>query len=230
MSDVSPVELRKFTAREGESIETILRRGIEHLGGLGKKATIELRLIPSGGSGAASVHSIILTPAGAFLHSKRIKKPVLVAISTPEAFHRMAEGSYCPVQAYLDGELRVHGNVDLGKEILRNLFGPSNTQSLVCPTLHGESYTLEEPGYPVGSLTFSGEFFTPFGEVEIVYDFGSGFYQQIVTADSSGSFATTETGIYCGPIPGRGNIGVVVTATDNSTGKSTSQGYTTPCS
>jgi hypothetical protein len=230
MSVETQVEPREATGQESEPIEAIIKRMLPHLGGLGKKATVELRLIPAGGSGAASVHSVILSPAGAFLHPHRVKKPTLVAISTPEAFSRMAEGSYSLVQAYLDGELKVHGNVDLGKEIVRNLPGPANTPPLVCPTLYNENYKLEEPGFPVGSLTFSGEFFTPFGEVEIVYDYGSGFYQQIVMANSSGTFTTTEIGIYCGPIPGRGNVGVVVTATDLATGKYTTQGYVTPCS
>lgn len=44
--------------------------------------------------------------------------------TAPETFLAMAAGSYAPVQAYLDGRLRVRGDVDLAKRVLRHLAGP----------------------------------------------------------------------------------------------------------
>jgi putative sterol carrier protein len=45
-------------------------------------------------------------------------------LTAPETFQRMAEGTYSPVQAFLDGKLRVRGDIDLAKRILRHLAGP----------------------------------------------------------------------------------------------------------
>lgn len=78
------------------------------------------------------------------------------------------------------------------------------------------------------SLTLVGEFFTPGGTVVVDYNVGSSFYQQIVTTDSDGTFRVTEGGIFCGPIPGS-QFGVIVTAYDVSSGKSTTKGFETPC-
>jgi hypothetical protein len=72
-------------------------------------------------------------------------------------------------------------------------------------------------------------FFTPGGTVELVYDYGSGRYQLITTADASGNFTVTEMGIPCGDIPGRPGVGVIVTATDLASGLYITQNYPTPC-
>jgi hypothetical protein len=149
-----------------------------------------------------------------------------VAIITSEAFYRVTDGSYSPVQAYLDGKLKLLGNVNVGKRLIAHLAG-SGTTAGVCPTLINESWKIDSPG--IGSLTFTGEFFTAHGTVEVVYDWGGGFYQRIVTADASGKFTLTEGSLFCGDIPGHPGVGVIVTATDLATGQSTTQSYSTPC-
>jgi putative sterol carrier protein len=222
MSAESYVHLRKLTVREGEPIEDILQRGAEHLRGLGEKATIQFRFTDSG-----STYSILLTPSGAFVHPKHLTKPTLVVITNSKDFYHIAEGSYSPLQAYLDGKMRILGNVELGRQIIKHLSNGTGTQVNVCPILVAESWELDGPGY--GSVTLTGDFFTPGGTVEIVYNWGGGFYQQIVTADSSGSFTVTQGDIYCGDIPGDPGVGVIVTATDISTGKYTTKNYSTPC-
>ncbi|MBV8378470.1 MAG: SCP2 sterol-binding domain-containing protein [Verrucomicrobia bacterium] len=116
MSTESYVHLRKLTARENEPIEDILQRGAEHLCGLGEKATVQFRFKDSGSS-----YSILLTPSGAFVHPKHIKKPTLVVITNSKEFYQMAEGSYSPLQAYFDGKMRILGNVELGRQIIKHL-------------------------------------------------------------------------------------------------------------
>jgi SCP-2 sterol transfer family len=233
LSAESYFKLPKLTEQDGEPVEHILRRAAERLRGLTHKATIQLRLLRVGGTAATSIHSMRLTPAGAFLHAGNVTKPTLVVITTAEAFNQMAEGSYSPVQAYLDGKIKLEGNIDLGRQIFKQLGGSvprqlgGPTQDPVCPTLTNESWKLDEPG--VGSLTVSGLFFTPGGTVDIVYDWGGGFYQQHPTANSEGGFTVTEGGLFCGDIPGHPGVGVILTATDLSTGLYTTQGYPTPC-
>ena len=179
--------------------------------------------------GGSGTHFIVLTPSGASVQTGPIaaNKPTLVAIISLEAFYQVADGSYSPLQAYLDKKLRLLGNVDVGRRIIEHLKA-SGTSSGVCPILVNESWTLNGPGY--GLLRVTGEFFTPNGTAEIVYDWGGGFYQRITTADNNGNFTITEGFLPCGDIPGHPGVGVIVTATDIATGQSTkSEGYATPC-
>jgi hypothetical protein len=85
------------------------------------------------------------------------------------------------------------------------------------------------PGSVDGSLTLSGDFFTPNGVVDIVYDWGGGLYQQVRTASSSGQFTVIQGGIPWGDIPGHPGVGVIVTATDTVSGQYTTKSYSTPC-
>ena len=71
--------------------------------------------------------------------------------------------------------------------------------------------------------------FTPGGTVVLDYDVGGYNLQQFVIANSNGSFRSTEPGIVCGPLPESPPYGVIVTAYDQSSGKSTRQGFPTPC-
>jgi putative sterol carrier protein len=236
MSAESYVYLRKLTTQDGEPIEDILQRGAEQLHGLVEKGILQFRLTDT-----RSTYSILLTSSGAFVHTEHVTKPTLVVITTSDAFFDIAKGSYSPVQAYLDGKVRILGDVDLGRRVILHLAGsgtqvapcltareeaPIPAAPIVTPWLATESWKLDGPGF--GSLTLTGRFFTPFGTVEIEYDWGGGFYRQIADADSSGSFTVTET-LYCGDIPGRPGVGVVVTAIDLASGKSTTQAYPTPC-
>lgn len=228
MSNESFIKLRKLTTRDDEPIEAILERGVSYLQGLKEKATLQLRISGVGDKRGSSTHFILLTPSGSSLQTGAVAdtKPTLVAIINSEAFYRVAEGSYSPVQAYLDGKLKLLGNVNVGKRLITHLAG-SGTTAGVCPILTNESWKIDGPGF--GSLTFTGEFFTHNGTVEIVYDWGGGFYQRIVTADSNGTFTITEGNLFCGDIPGHPGVGVIVTATDLATGQSTTQSYSTPC-
>jgi putative sterol carrier protein len=121
MSDKSHPKLLKLTEKDGETVEKIVKKALPHFGGMKEKATIQLRVLPVGNAHGKAVYSIGLTPSGAFLHKHNAIKPTLVVIMTSEAFHGMAEGSYSPVQAYHDGKLELHGNVDLARNIVTHL-------------------------------------------------------------------------------------------------------------
>ena len=187
-----------------------------------------MRILPANGTGPKVSHFLQLTPAGAtLLPSAPPGMPTLVTIMTHDAFNSIAGGTYSPLQAYLDGKLKVHGNVGLGQQIIQHLAG-SGSQTAVCPTLSSGSWRLD--GIGIGSLTLSGQFFTLGGTVQILYNWGGGQYEKIVTADGTGAWTATESNLYCGDIPGHPGVGVIVTATDLSTGQYVTKNYSTPCS
>ena len=224
----SYVKLRKLTTKHGDSIEDILHLAAEQMAGLTEKATIQLRLIRVDEAAAKSIYSIQLTPGGCFLQTENFTKPTLVVLTTAKTFRQIAEGSYSPVQAYLDGRLHLQGDVGLGKRVILHLAG-SGANVNVCPILDAESWQPDGNGR-TGSLTFSGFNFTPGGRVDIHYNWGGGTFRRIVAADAAGRFTVTEGNIPCGDIsPG---VGVIVSAFDLSSGQNLitgDQSYSTPC-
>ena len=225
MSEESYIRLRDLGMKAGESVKDVIQRNLSQLRGLNEKAVVQLR-ITGLDKQTPERYSIALTPSGASLQTQDFPKPTLAAILSSDTFTRIANGSYSPVQAYVDGKLKLIGNVDVGKRLIRHMAG-SGTTAGVCPTLFNESWHLDGIGY--GHITFSGEFFSHNGTVQISYDWGGGFYEQIVVADGSGQFTTTQNNLFCGDIPGHPGVGVIVTATDLATGAYTTQGYGTPC-
>lgn len=221
--------LRPLTEASETSVQAILATVADRLRGFAENTTVELRVQPNGDAGGTrTVHTLRLTGDDVSVHSGTATKPALVAITTLDTFHRMAQGTYAPVQAFLDGKLRLGGNVDLGRRIIDHLT-PTDNQTSVHPTLGNGTYQLDAPGSQFGSLTLTGCLFTPNGAVQLVYNYGSGQYEQFTTADTNGVFTVTQRWLFCGDIPGLPGVGVIVTANDSASGQSTSRNYATPC-
>jgi putative sterol carrier protein len=228
MANESFIKLRKLTVRDDEPIEDIVKRGADELRKVGATATVEIRLIDARGTKARTSFTVEHTPAGTSVHPRSAQKPDFVVITTHEAFRRMAGGTYSPFQAFLNGDLKVHGNAEIGRQIVRHLSPAGGGGSTCNPMLYNESYNPAGPDG--GSLTLSGCCFTPNGTVLLNYDFGSGAFESPISADANGQFLNfLQPGIGCGDIPNHPGVGVIVTATDLATGKSTTQGYATPC-
>jgi hypothetical protein len=113
------------TKTDNDNVDDILTRALEQLNGIQAKATIQLRVLPVGNAHKKTVHTIAVTPRGAFLHKegqgKKNTAPTLVVITTSEAFQSMADGSYSPVQAYHDGKMELLGKADLARQIIDHL-------------------------------------------------------------------------------------------------------------
>jgi putative sterol carrier protein len=218
MSAESYVYLRNLTTRDGEPIEDILKRGAKQLHNLGEQGILQFRL-----TDIRSRYSILLNSSGAFVHTEHVTRPTLAVITTSETFYNIAKGSYSPVQAYLDGKIKILGNVELGRRIILHLAG-SGTQVRVCPWLVVDSYTPEPNPY-YGVVTVTGRFFTPGGNVKVQYDWYAGDPTggefDYLIADSSGSFTDTAP-IACGVV-------TTITATDLATGTHTTLAYQGSC-
>lgn len=226
MNAVPPILLRKLATKPDEPAADILSHAADQLRSLNETATVEFRLIGPKGSGAASTYSMQLAPGGATVRAEGTAERALVVVMTAETFRRVAEGSYSPLQAYMDKRLGVRGDVDLGRRMIQHLAGPG-AQVAANPILGANGqWHLDGPGY--GSLTVEGFCFTPNTTVHLVYDWGGGFYSNFATTNQGGHFIVVQDNLACGNIPGR-NYGVEVTATDAASGKQATQTYNTPC-
>jgi len=110
----SYVTLRNLTVEANEPIERIVKRAAKQLHRLGDTGILQLRLIqPRGETDQTACFSISLSPAGAVLleevgmSRRSTDRPTLAILTTTDSFRRIAEGSYSPVQAYLDGRLHL---------------------------------------------------------------------------------------------------------------------------
>jgi len=142
----SYTKLQNLTVEANEPIEHIVMRAAHKLHGLRETATVQLRLIPAGGEIVPrAVFSIAVSPAGAVLleddgTGRRVPdRSTLTLLTTTETFRRIADGSLSPVQAYLDGQLHLHGNIELGKLIVRRLAAPGDRIKF-CPVPADESW------------------------------------------------------------------------------------------
>ena len=157
----SYVTLRNLTVEANEPIERIVKRAAKQLHRLGDTGILQLRLIqPRGETDQKACFSISLSPAGAVLleevgmSRRSTDRPTLAILTTTDSFRRIAEGSYSPVQAYLDGRLHLHGNVDLGKRIVLYLARAGGSVAF-CPL------PIDQAWQAVGAeaLTSSREFY-----------------------------------------------------------------------
>jgi putative sterol carrier protein len=220
--------LRKLTVSDDEPIEDVVKRAAAAFSGVAGTATVELRLIDGSGTKARTSYAVQLTPSGASVQAGSAEKPDFAAITTPEVFRRIAGGTYSPFQAFMDRKLKIHGDAEIGRQIIGQLSPDGGPATNSNPVLLNESYNPLGPDG--GSLTLSGCGFTPLGLVSFYYNYGSGQYEAQLRADNNGQIRNyTQPGLVCGDIPGHPGVGVIVTATDITTGKETTQNYATPC-
>ena len=124
----SYANLRKLSAREGEPLEDILKRAATHLEDFPEEAVVQVRLRATTSTGESwGVRSLRISAQDRVVQSETVDTPDLEIITTQDVFDRLAGGSYSPVQAFCDGNMRVRGDIELGKRLLAHLAG-SGTQ------------------------------------------------------------------------------------------------------
>jgi len=116
--------LRKLSAREGEPLEDILKTAATQLENFGEEAIVQVRLRATTSTGESwGAYSLRISPKDRVVQSETVDTPDLEIITTRDVFDRLAGGSYSPVQAFRDGNMRVRGDIELGKRLLAHLAG-----------------------------------------------------------------------------------------------------------
>lgn len=226
--------LLRFTglaSHRHEAPALVLKRAAAALNGFEAKAVIAWRVHDTDANAQPTRHVYALHVAAgtAVLRHELAAHPTLTLLCRRDTFDAVMSGAESPVEAYLGGRLHLQGDVGLAKRIAEFLPHDGSVVN-VCPMLDAEQWT-SAGGY--GTLTLSGFNFTPFGQADLIYDWGGGLYRQTPFADAQGHFRVAQSGIPCGPISGRSDgAGVVVTAYDLATSQSLITGpvaYPTPC-
>jgi putative sterol carrier protein len=116
--------VRGLTEGHGSDADLVMQRLATAIGGAGETGVMRLSLGGDEEGSERSVWMLSLADATAERSANGSVASDVTLLTAPETFQRMAEGSYSPVQAFLDGKLRVRGDIDLAKRILRALAGP----------------------------------------------------------------------------------------------------------
>ncbi|MCA1675343.1 MAG: SCP2 sterol-binding domain-containing protein [Actinobacteria bacterium] len=116
--------VRSLTDGQGSDVDLTVERLATAVSDAGDRGSMQLSLGADEEGSERSVWTLSLDEATAKRSTTGSVASDITLLTAPETFQRMAEGSYSPVQAFLDGKLRVRGDMDLAKRILRHLAGP----------------------------------------------------------------------------------------------------------
>jgi hypothetical protein len=97
----------------------------QRLQDLGEQGVLQVRLVGADAGDESRFWSIIAGEDSA--RAERVGRPDLEIVTTAETWRRLTDGSYSPLDAFLDGKLRVRGDVDFGKRVLRHLGEPGGS-------------------------------------------------------------------------------------------------------
>jgi putative sterol carrier protein len=107
-----------------DGLDTVMARVAVATGAAGERGVLQVSLSHNGNGGrhrwAVSLEDHQARAVGA-------DRPDVEMLTSVETFWQLADGSYSPVEAFLNGRLRVRGDKQLGKRVLRHLAGPEGS-------------------------------------------------------------------------------------------------------
>lgn len=105
-----------------QAIQAVLDQAADRLSDFDESAVVQVRLVPA--RGAPRAWSMRTGGDQRRAEAGRAERPDLEVVTSAETLQRVADGSYSPIQAFIDGRLRVRGDAELGKRVVRHLGGP----------------------------------------------------------------------------------------------------------
>jgi putative sterol carrier protein len=108
---------RSLIYGDEDDIGETFKRMAEVLRDSGEHAQIQFRIV-----GAQRViWSLNLEEDSCTTTPIRVERPNLEVVTTPETWWQIAEGSVSPISAVLDGSMRIRGDVQLGRRLVKLL-------------------------------------------------------------------------------------------------------------
>ena len=107
--------------RKSQDLEALFRTMGERLAPSGEKGRLQFRIYDSSGD---TNWVISLAGGSSKLDTSKVDQPNLEVLTQKETMLQMADGSLTPTVAFYRGQLRVRGDVELGKRLLTHLGSP----------------------------------------------------------------------------------------------------------
>jgi putative sterol carrier protein len=112
--------LKPLTRRHREDVGDALREMASLASKSAERGRIQLRLVRGEQS---SVWTIELGGRAGKVTERASGKPNLELVTRDETWAQIAEGALSPLEAFLTGNLRIRGDAELGKRLVRHLAG-----------------------------------------------------------------------------------------------------------
>jgi Putative sterol carrier protein len=110
--------LRSLMGPTEKDLGTTFQRMAELLEGSDEPARVQFRIL----NGEKQLcWCLELGPKACHVRAKSIDHPDFEMITNAETWWQIAEGSLSPLRAFTQGKMRVRGNIELGKRILKRL-------------------------------------------------------------------------------------------------------------
>jgi putative sterol carrier protein len=118
MSVDSYVKLRSLTERRESDLDGTFQRMAELLDKTGEHALLQIRVL----NDEKHLHWCLeLDEQGSRVRTELVQHPDFEVVTRAETWWQIAEGSLSPLEAFTRGKMKVRGDVELGKRILRRL-------------------------------------------------------------------------------------------------------------
>lgn len=112
------VTIRSLTQHSENDIDQSFERLVEQLNNTGESALIQFRVLSEG---KRAFKGLKLTKQGCRMSNQEYDKPNLEVIMSSDTWMKIASGSYSPLEAFIQGKMRIRGDEALGKRILQRL-------------------------------------------------------------------------------------------------------------
>jgi putative sterol carrier protein len=117
-------KLRRLTEHREEDLGETFRRMAELLGKPEEHGVVQFRLLDNG----KDLHRCLeLDQNGARVRAEKVDHPDFEIVTQVATWRRIAEGSLSPFEAFIQGEMRVRGDVEFGRRLLRRLASSVDT-------------------------------------------------------------------------------------------------------
>lgn len=103
-------------------LQKVMERVAAGVGDAGERGALQVSL--GADEDGAERRGWTISLEGHEARAGRVERPDVEMLASVETFWRLVDGSYSPVEAWRDGRLRVRGDEQLGKRVLRHLAGP----------------------------------------------------------------------------------------------------------
>jgi putative sterol carrier protein len=99
------------------------------LGDSGEQADVQFRILDGD---ERRYYCLSIDCCGCQASSDRAEDPALEIVTRAETWWQIVGGDLSPLDAFIQGKLRVRGDVDLGKRLLRQLAGSEGKVDICC--------------------------------------------------------------------------------------------------
>lgn len=120
-------KIRRLTEKKGEDVDKTFRRLANHLRDTGRTGSLRCTLLVANGR---RHFTFDFEPGGCRMISDTTKKPDLELIAREDTFWEIAEARLSPLDAFLQGRLRVLGDINLGSHLMRQVAEGSGATSI----------------------------------------------------------------------------------------------------